>query len=206
MVKQLISYKSFLDSVLNQIQNTQPNYLSEIKNTKWNKFKWKGLTLMKDPMTLTIYQQLIQDIKPKTIIEFGTYEGGSALWMKDVCKSLSLDTKVITIDIKNISPIKEIDFINLNVHEIGNFEFDKYESPIIVIEDCHENLKGIFNKVNNFLKKGDYFIVEDTFDIIKFNEMLKLDLSKYKINRKYCDFWGRNNTWNHDSFFEKIKD
>lgn len=202
----MISYKSFKDSILHQIKNTCPNYFSEIKNTKWNKFKWKGLTLMKDPMTLTIYQQLIQDIKPKTIIEFGTYEGGSALWMKDVCKSLLLDTKIITIDIENISPVEEIDFINLNVHEIDNFKFDKYESPIIVIEDCHENVKGIFNKVNNFLKKGDYFIVEDTIDIIKFNEMLKLDLSKYEISRKYCDFWGRNNTWNHDSFFKKIQD
>lgn len=195
---------SFLRSVVNEIQNTQPNYIFDIKNTKWTKFKWKGLTLMKDPMTLTIYQQLIQDIKPKTIIEFGTYDGGSALWMKDLCKSLSLDTKVVTIDIKPIEPIKEIEFINLDVNKINDFQFSKYESPIIVIEDCHENLKGIFNKVNNFLKKGDYFIVEDTLDISKYSEMIKLDLNKYKINRKYCDFWGKNNTWNCDSFFEKV--
>ena len=195
---------SFLRSVVNEIQNTQPNYIFDIKNTKWTKFKWKGLTLMKDPMTLTIYQQLIQDIKPKTIIEFGTYDGGSALWMKDLCKSLSLDTKVVTIDIKPIEPIKEIEFINLDVNKIDDFEFSKYESPIIVIEDCHENLKGIFNKVDNFLKKGDYFIVEDTLDISKYSEMIKLDLNKYKINRKYCDFWGKNNTWNCDSFFKKV--
>ena len=195
---------SFLRSVISEIQNTQPNYFSEIKNTKWTKFKWKGLTLMKDPMTLTIYQQLIQDIKPKTIIEFGTYEGGSALWMKDLCKSLSLNTEVITIDINPIKPIKEIEFINLDINKINNFKFNKYESPIIVIEDCHKNLKGIFNKVDNFLKKGDYFIVEDTLDINKYSEMIKLDLNKYKINRKYCDFWGKNNTWNCDSFFEKV--
>ena len=90
-------------------------------------------------MTLTIYQQLIQDLKPKTIIEFGTYEGGSALWMNDICKSLLLNTK-------------------------------------------------------------------DTIDIIKYSEMIQLDLSKYKINRKYCDFWGQNNTWNCDSFLEKVCD
>ena len=49
-----------------------------------NLFKWKDLTLMKDPMTLSIYLQLLQDVKPKTILEFGTYEGGSSLWMKDM--------------------------------------------------------------------------------------------------------------------------
>ena len=64
----------------------------------------------------------------------------------------------------------------------------------------------VFNKVNKFLKKGDYFIVEDTIDIIKYSEMIQLDLSKYKINRKYCDFWGQNNTWNCDSFLEKVYD
>ena len=64
---------NFLRSVISKIENTQPNYLLDIKNTKWNKFKWKNLTLMKDPMTLTIYQQLIQDLKPRTIIEFGTH-------------------------------------------------------------------------------------------------------------------------------------
>ena len=197
---------NFLRSVISEIENTQPNYSLNIKNTKWNKFKWKNLTLMKDPMTLTIYQQLIQDLKPKTIIEFGTYEGGSALWMNDICKSLLLNTKIVPIDIKPIKPIKEVKFINLNVHEIDNFKFDKYESPIIVIEDCHENVKGIFNKVNKFLKKGDYFIVEDTIDIIKYSEMIQLNLSKYKINRKYCDFWGQNNTWNCDSFLEKVCD
>ena len=181
-----------------------PNNCVEIKDAKWNKFKWKNLTLMKDPMTLTIYQQLIQDVKPKTIIEFGTYEGGSALWMNDICKSLSLNTKIVTIDIKPIKPIKEIELINLDVHKIDNFEFDEYESPIIVIEDCHENMEGIFSKVNNFLKIGDYFIVEDTLDIIKYNQMMKLNLSEYKINRKYCDFWGANNTWNCDSFLEKV--
>ena len=197
---------SFLRSVISEIQNTHPNYSSDIKNTKWTKFKWKGLTLMKDPMTLTIYQQLIQDIKPKTIIEFGTYDGGSALWMKDLCKSLSLNTEVITIDIEPIKPIKEIEFINLDVNKIDNFEFSKYESPIIVIEDCHQNLEGIFKKVDSFLKKGDYFIIEDTLDISKYSEMIKLNLNKYKINRRYCDFWGKNNTWNCDSFFKKVED
>jgi len=58
---------NFLRSVISEIENTQPNYSLNIKNTKWNKFKWKNLTLMKDPMTLTIYQQLIQDLKKSSI-------------------------------------------------------------------------------------------------------------------------------------------
>ena len=54
-------------------------YTLIIKRAKWTRFSWKGLTLMKDPMTLTIYLQLIQELKPKSILEFGTFVGGSAL-------------------------------------------------------------------------------------------------------------------------------
>ena len=60
-------------------------YIETIKTSKWKKHKWKGLTLMKDPMTLSIYM-MIQDIKPKTILEFGTCDGCSALWMEDIMK------------------------------------------------------------------------------------------------------------------------
>ena len=59
-------------------------YTQKIKEVKWNHHKWKGLTLMKDPMTLSIYMMMIQDIKPKTIMEFGTYDGISALWMEEL--------------------------------------------------------------------------------------------------------------------------
>ena len=35
--------------------NNVDEYIEIMRNSKWNKFKWKDLTLMKDPMTLTIY-------------------------------------------------------------------------------------------------------------------------------------------------------
>ncbi|MCZ6884296.1 MAG: cephalosporin hydroxylase family protein [Rickettsia endosymbiont of Ixodes ricinus] len=43
-------------------------------------------------------QGLIQELKPKTIIEFGSFKGASALWLADI-QSLSVkDGKVISID------------------------------------------------------------------------------------------------------------
>ena len=37
------------------------NYTQTVKETKWNYHKWKGLTLMKDPMTLSVYMMIIQE-------------------------------------------------------------------------------------------------------------------------------------------------
>ena len=48
-------------SIIHEVNKLFPNYAAYIKNTKWNKFKWKNLTLMKDPMSLTTYIQLFQE-------------------------------------------------------------------------------------------------------------------------------------------------
>ena len=60
---------------------------------------WRGVSIMKDPLDLTIIQQLLWDIKPPTVIEFGAYKGGSALWIADMLKIFGCQSRVISIDI-----------------------------------------------------------------------------------------------------------
>jgi cephalosporin hydroxylase len=203
-------------SIIHEVDKLFPNYAAYIKNTKWNKFKWKNLTLMKDPMSLTTYIQLFQDIKPKTILEFGTYEGGSALFFYDTLKSLNIKTNIITFDInqklyKNTE--KEIKFIELDCNYIKeyvlkNLNFLKsLEKPVIIIEDCHVNTYNIAKYCDLFLKKDDYLIIEDTIDLDKhiiLRDFL-LDHNEYEIQRNYCDFWGINNSWNCNSYLKKVK-
>jgi cephalosporin hydroxylase len=203
-------------SIIHEINKLFPNYSAYIKDTKWNKFKWKNLTLMKDPMSLTTYIQLFQDIKPKTILEFGTYEGGSALFFYDTLKSLNIKTNIITFDInknyyKNIE--KEIKFIELDCNFIKEYVFENLdflkslEKPIIIIEDCHVNTYNIAKYCDFFLKKDDYLIIEDTISLEKhfILENFLLDHNEYEIQRNYCDFWGINNSWNCNSYLKKIK-
>ena len=192
-----------------------PEILNNIKRVKWNNFKWKGLTLMKDPMSLSIYQQLINDVKPNTIIEFGSYEGGSALWMQDICNSLGLETRIITFDIdeKNYKlhsssiTFEKLDTNNIEQYFLQNFDkLKNLPSPIIVIEDCHVNVQGICVEVDKILSSGDYLIIEDTLDAVKHAEMLKFleSTDRYIVDRHYCDFWGENFSWNLNSFLKKI--
>ena len=54
---------------------------------------------MKDPLDLTIIQQLLWELKPQIVIEFGAYKGGSALWIADVLKMFGCKSRVISIDI-----------------------------------------------------------------------------------------------------------
>ena len=207
-------------SVIQQLSYTwYSHYCQKIKHSKWNHHKWKGLTLMKDPMTLSIYMMMLQDLKPKTILEFGTYDGGTALWMEDTLKSLSIKCDIHTFDI-NQERIKLPEDSKITCHELDNNKIDEFidqkrnffeglEGPILMIEDSHTNAAGLVKSMDQFLKIGDYLVIEDTLSKPKYDETILsgngINTKIYKVDTHYCDLWGLNNTWNVNSIFKKIK-
>lgn len=205
-------YVKIVDRIFSSIIHQLPrSYVDYITESKRNHFKWKGLTLMKDPMSLATYQQFLQDFKPKTIIEFGTYDGGSALWMSDILECIGVDCKIYTFDINQVESPKEniITFQsdNYNIKEFvenNKTLFENLEHPVLMIEDSHVNVYQILTEMNKFLISGDYIIIEDTRDIEKHKIMETfLKFKKYSIDTFYCDLWGENNSWNFNSYLIK---
>lgn len=64
----------------------------------WNETRWMGARVMKCPLDLFVYQELIYETKPDIIIETGTAFGGSALFLAHIFDAMGRG-KVITIDI-----------------------------------------------------------------------------------------------------------
>ena len=90
--------------------------------------------MMKDTFDMTIYEQLLWEIKPQTIFETGAYTGACALWMADVMKIYNLPVQIYSIDInlKLVDPqvatckniiVKEVDVKKIN--QIFSEEFLK---------------------------------------------------------------------------------
>lgn len=72
----------------------------------WKNTKWRGVNVYKAPTDLWIYQELIQAVMPDLIVETGTFEGGSALYMRDMMDLMELDGMVVTIGV-DLSRIHE---------------------------------------------------------------------------------------------------
>ena len=206
--------RAYMSTIHNFFSDFVDEYTRTIKQAKWSRFKWKGLTLMKDPMSLAIYLQLLQDLRPGTIWEFGTYEGGTTLWMKDVMASIGASCDVHTFDIaEERCKLKKEDgiaFHRLGNHRIREFVshnrgiFEAVTPPLLVIEDSHENVGELLDVVDSFLKPGDYLIVEDTLSEWKHEAVRSfLDGRAYKVDAHYCDFWGHNNSWMVNSILSK---
>lgn len=59
---------------------------------------WMGMEMQKNPLDLFIYQEILYECKPDLIIECGTWRGGSALYLANLCDLLQ-HGMVLTVDI-----------------------------------------------------------------------------------------------------------
>ena len=64
----------------------------------WRNTTWLGVTTLKCPLDLWIYQEMIWTIRPDVIIECGTANGGSALYLASMCDLVG-QGQIITVDI-----------------------------------------------------------------------------------------------------------
>lgn len=146
-------------------------YDSPMFGKTWGNTFWFGTPIMKCPLDLWIYQEIIFEVKPDIIIECGTAQGGSALFLASMCDLMN-NGKVITIDIEDkegrpkhkrityllgSSTSKEI--VEKIKSLVGN------DDKIMVILDSDHSKQHVLNELkihSKFITKGSYLIVEDT--------------------------------------------
>lgn len=63
----------------------------------WSNTHYKGVPILKSPLDLWQYQEIIQETRPDFIIETGVCFGGSTLFFADICESIG-HGRVIGID------------------------------------------------------------------------------------------------------------
>lgn len=74
-------------------------YDSAADGGTWNDTSWLGRPVLKTPLDLWSYQEIIVATIPELIIETGTYKGGSALFLATVCEALG-HGRVVSIDVE----------------------------------------------------------------------------------------------------------
>lgn len=135
--------------------------------------KWRGIIHNKGPIEIALYQMLIYELSPRTIVELGALNGGGAIWMADICSLFGLNSKLISIDIdlNLVAPVAmndgRVEFIEGDANKIESVlpaqRLRDLPHPWLIIEDCHVNTAGILDHFyDGGLEPGDYLIVEDT--------------------------------------------
>lgn len=143
-------------------------------------FKWMGLPIIKFPNDIVVMQELIWKIKPDLIIETGVAHGGSLIFFASMMQCYNNNGKIIGIDIKIknknkkaiknhlLSPrIKLIEGSSISAKVIKELKISqkKYNKTLVILDSMHSHdhvLKEL-QIYSNFVSKGSYIIVQDSF-------------------------------------------
>jgi len=157
---------------------------------------WRGIALGKSVYDFALIPMMIWEIQPASILEIGSGEGASAIWMADLCKSYELSTKVYSMDIEppriHIREHERVTFFQGDSREINNkFDVENLPHPWIILEDAHIEVNRVMEYFEKHMHIGDYMIIEDTRGRLQ----TKLEVpSTLHVDAYYCDYFGRNAT------------
>ena len=167
---------------------------------------------------------IINEVKPDLIIEVGTNHGGTALYMSDMLDLIGKG-EIHTIDVTEY-PMDERVINNKRIKRfLGGYQAydlkncEGYEKILVIDDGSHlyEHTLEILQKFQDVVTPDSYFIVEDgalihiglTKDygggpVRAIEEFLQTN-DNYIIDRNWCDFFGKNATFNTNGFLKKVK-
>jgi len=131
---------------------------------------WLGVSCLKCPLDLWIYQEIIHDLKPDLIIETGTYHGGSALYLASICDAVG-SGHIATIDIMDIErpSHNRVSYLlgSSTDPTIIQQAINSVPEPkvILVILDSDHSKAHVREELQLYaplVTEGSYLIVEDT--------------------------------------------
>lgn len=137
----------------------------------WRDTRYRGVPILKCPLDLWIYQELVHDLRPDLIIETGTAHGGSAYFLGDLCNTVD-HGQVVTIDIN--SPRDPPRHDRVAYLEGSSVDPDivaqvrglvPFGGTVLVILDSDHSRDHVRQELESYapmVSVGSYVVVEDT--------------------------------------------
>lgn len=173
---------------------------------------YKGLLCGKSPIDLWLYSACLWELKPRTVIEFGSLQGGSALWLVDQTDAMGLDCEVHSFDVLSKAVSSRAAHPRLHFHQADVRSLESLDTgllgrlphPWLVIDDAHVNVLNVLSFMREHMQESDYFVKEDTDGLGTTAEnaeyLVLAELLGFYVDRVYADGFGFNvttarNTW-----------
>lgn len=144
-------------------------------NGVWETVRFLGVPCLKSVMDLWNYQEILFELKPSLIVEFGTRHGGSALYFSMIGQGINPLLRVLTVDIED-------HLLDPQVYRVPAIEFMKCSStdsavvaritelrnslpgPMFAILDSDHRQQHVLQEMlslRSVMRSGDYLVVED---------------------------------------------
>lgn len=187
------------------------------------KTTYRGVKAYKSPFDYVMYQMIINEIKPDLVIEIGTYDGGGALYIADLMEiighgeihTIDIDDRVIDTNVIHHKRIKRFleGYQNYDTSQTISYE------KVLVIDDGSHRSKDVYDAFTIFksvVSVDSYYIIEDGilselgYDIdydggpLRIMNKILSENNNFEVDYKWCDFYGKNVTFNPLGFLKRI--
>ncbi len=202
-----------------------PRALLDSVQTGTMRYTYKGIPTLKNPFDLALYTRLLWDVKPRTLIEIGSYKGGSAIWFADQMGSMGIDGRIFSLDIIAVQDVSDpiVSFITSDSlsSAMPRDWLNSLPRPMMVIEDSahtFEHTLFVLRYFADIMRPQEYLIVEDAIVTpmgIEFDGALNggpalaiqqflSDRSDFVVDPDLCDYFGFNVTYNVNGYLKKV--
>ena len=141
----------------------------------WEGVRFLGVPCLKSVMDLWNYQEILYDLKPGLVVEFGTRHGGSALYFSLIAQQVCPGARVLTVDIEDhlldprVPNTSGIEFMKCSstAPEVGvriSALRTQLPGPMFAILDSDHRKPHVLQEMialREHMRPGDYLIVED---------------------------------------------
>lgn len=142
----------------------------------WNTTTWLGVPCQKSVSDMWNYQEILWQLRPSLIVEFGSFRGGSALFFAHILRQTGQPFAVFSVDIthQNLFPEATADpdvvFFESSSSEPRVAEKvaqmrAEYPGPVFAILDSDHSRDHVLAEMKllrPLLEAGDYMVVEDS--------------------------------------------
>jgi cephalosporin hydroxylase len=178
-------------------------------------YTYRGVPMLKNPFDLALYPLLLDRAKPRTLIEIGTNAGGSAMWFADHgVRVVSVDLNPPALDYPKVT------FVRGDARAL-DLDVATFERPLMVVEDADHRAgttAAVLDYFDRWLEPGEWIVIEDgilsdmrvaeLYDggpLRAIREFVARTNGRYEIDRGFCDYFGRNVTWNVDGWLRRVR-
>jgi cephalosporin hydroxylase len=132
---------------------------------------WLGTRILKCPLDLWIYQEMIHELRPDVILETGTAYGASGHYMATLCDLVG-NGRIITIDIEaqpNRPTHPRLTYmlgssVDPQIVEQVKSSIVGAKTVLVILDSDHsrDHVLAEMNTWSHFVTSGSYLIVEDS--------------------------------------------
>lgn len=141
----------------------------------WEKVRFLDVPCYKSVSDMWNYQEILAELKPSLIVEFGTLFGGSALFFSIIGQSISPGLRVLTVDIshEHVEPkaradqaihfLKASSTDNLVAAKIVEMRKQNPGKVFFILDSDHRKAHVLaeLELLRGVVKADDYVVVED---------------------------------------------